>query len=85
MSHVHLELKKVSKAVFRKVNNTRVRTQILGGLDLKVNKGEPVAIMGASGSGKTTLLRMINRLPEIDSAIILHQCGENTKNIESIA
>jgi ABC-type lipoprotein export system ATPase subunit len=62
MNHVHLELKNVSKAVFRKVNNTRVKTQILGSLDLKVNKGELVTIMGASGSGKTTLLRMINCL-----------------------
>lgn len=71
MNHVHLELKKVSKAVFRKVNNTRVRTQILGSIDLKVNKGELVTIMGASGSGKSTLLRLINRLSEIDSGIIL--------------
>jgi putative ABC transport system ATP-binding protein len=71
MNHVHLELKNVSKAVFRKVNNTRVKTQILGSLDLKVNKGELATIMGASGSGKTTLLRMINRLSEVDSGIIL--------------
>ncbi|MCE8425829.1 MAG: ATP-binding cassette domain-containing protein [Candidatus Methanoperedens sp.] len=71
MNHVHLELKNVSKAVFRKVNNTRVRAQILGSLDLKVNKGELVTIMGASGSGKSTLLRLINRLSEIDSGIIL--------------
>ena len=71
MNHVHLELKNVSKAVFRKVNNTRVKTQILGSLDLKVNKGELVTIMGASGSGKSTLLRLINRLSEIDSGIIL--------------
>jgi len=71
MNHVHLELKNVSKAVFRKVNNTRVKTQILGSLDIKVNKGELVTIMGASGSGKTTLLRLINRLSEIDSGTIL--------------
>jgi ABC-type methionine transport system ATPase subunit len=71
MNHVHLELKNVSKAVFRKVNNTRVRTQILGSLDLNVNKGELVTIMGASGSGKSTLLRLINRLSEIDSGTIL--------------
>ncbi|MCE8423964.1 MAG: ATP-binding cassette domain-containing protein [Candidatus Methanoperedens sp.] len=71
MNHFHLELKKVSKAVFRKVNNTRVSAQILSRLDLKVNKGEPVTIMGASGSGKSTLLRLINRLSEIDSGIIL--------------
>jgi ABC-type methionine transport system ATPase subunit len=71
MNQVHLELKKVSKAVFRRVNNTKVRTEILGSLDLKVYKGELVTIMGASGSGKTTLLRLINRLSEIDSGIIL--------------
>ncbi|MCZ7401327.1 MAG: ATP-binding cassette domain-containing protein [Candidatus Methanoperedens sp.] len=71
MNRVHLELKNVSKAVFRKVNNTSVRTQILGGLDLNVDKGELVTIMGASGSGKTTLLRLINRLSEIDSGSIL--------------
>lgn len=71
MNHVHLELKNVSKAVFRKVNNTRIRAQILSRLDLKVNKGELVTIMGASGSGKSTLLRLINRLSEIDSGTIL--------------
>jgi len=71
MNQVHLELKNVSKAVFRKVNNTKVRTEILGSLDLKVYKGELVTIMGTSGSGKTTLLRLINRLSEIDSGIIL--------------
>jgi putative ABC transport system ATP-binding protein len=48
-----------------------VKTQILGSLDLKVNKGELVTIMGASGSGKSTLLRLINRLSEIDFGIIL--------------
>ena len=71
MNHVHLELKNVSKAVFRKVNNTRIRAQILSLLDLKVNKGELVTIMGASGSGMSTLLRLINRLSEIDSGTIL--------------
>ncbi|HMB44181.1 MAG TPA: ATP-binding cassette domain-containing protein [Candidatus Methanoperedens sp.] len=71
MNQVHLELKNVSKAVFRRVNNTRVRTQILSSLDLKVNKGELVTIMGASGSGKSTLLRLVNRLSEADSGIIL--------------
>ncbi|HEX7576167.1 MAG TPA: phosphate ABC transporter ATP-binding protein [Candidatus Methanoperedens sp.] len=71
MNRVHLELKDISKAFFRKVNSTRVRTQILGGLDLKINKGELVTIMGASGSGKSTLLRLINRLSESDSGSIL--------------
>lgn len=71
MYHVHLELKNVSKAVLRKVNNNKVKTQILSCLDLKVQNGELITIMGATGSGKTTLLRLINRLSETDSGAIL--------------
>lgn len=33
--------------------------QILGGVNLRVDRGELVAIMGSSGSGKTTILRTI--------------------------
>lgn len=40
--------------------------QILKGLDLKVEKGDVVAILGPSGSGKTTLLRCINFLERAD-------------------
>jgi len=71
MDNFHLELKNVSKAVLRKVNNTRVKTQILSNIDLNVRKGDLVSIMGASGSGKSTLLRLINRLSERDSGDIL--------------
>ncbi|NOX34818.1 MAG: amino acid ABC transporter ATP-binding protein [Deltaproteobacteria bacterium] len=37
---------------------------VLCGIDLEVNKGETVVIIGASGSGKSTLLRCINFLEE---------------------
>lgn len=70
MNQAHVELRNVSKAVLRKVNNNRIKTQILSNLDLKVEQGELVTIMGASGSGKTTLLRLINRLSEADSGNI---------------
>ena len=37
-------------------------TEVIKGIDLKINQGEVVTLIGRSGSGKTTLLRMINAL-----------------------
>lgn len=36
--------------------------ELLGGLNLKVQRGETVVLLGRSGSGKTTSLKLINRL-----------------------
>ena len=41
--------------------------QVLKGIDLDVNKGDVVAILGSSGSGKTTLLRCLNFLERADA------------------
>jgi polar amino acid transport system ATP-binding protein len=44
--------------------------EVLKGIDLSVEKGEVIVIIGASGSGKSTLLRTINNLETIDSGEI---------------
>ena len=44
--------------------------EVLKGVDLRVERGEVLVIMGPSGSGKSTLLRCINLLEEIQGGTI---------------
>ena len=45
--------------------------EVLKGIDLTVNRGKIVSIIGPSGSGKSTLLRSVNQLEVIDKGEIL--------------
>ncbi|MGR4068913.1 amino acid ABC transporter ATP-binding protein [Halomonas sp. LR3S48] len=45
--------------------------EVLKGIDLKVERGKIISIIGPSGSGKSTLLRSINNLEVIDEGCIL--------------
>lgn len=45
--------------------------QVLKGIDLHVNKGEVVSIVGPSGAGKTTLLQIIGTLDKADGGQIV--------------
>ena len=51
-------------------------------MNLKVRKGEKVAIVGKTGSGKTTIANLIMRFYHINSGEILID-GENIENIPS--
>ena len=55
--------------------------KVLKGLDLHIQKGEFVSIVGASGSGKTTLLQLLGTLEENESGTI----EIDNKNIRSLS
>ena len=44
--------------------------QVLKGIDLKIDKGEVVSIVGPSGAGKTTLLQIIGTLDRPDTGTL---------------
>jgi glutamine transport system ATP-binding protein len=56
---------------FKDVSKHFGKTQVLHNIDLKINQGEVVVIIGPSGSGKSTLLRCINKLEEITSGELI--------------
>lgn len=62
-SEVLIEFKNIKKIYGKGANETFA----LNGVDLKIHKGEFVAIMGASGSGKSTAMNMIGCLDKPSS------------------
>ena len=45
--------------------------KVLDGIDIDIEKGEVVALVGASGAGKSTILRSLNYLEQPDSGTII--------------
>jgi osmoprotectant transport system ATP-binding protein len=59
--------------------------KVVDGLNLRIERGEFVVVIGASGSGKSTLLKMINRMVEHDAGkVLFNNQGIDTFNVRAL-
>lgn len=72
-----VEIKGVKKAF----GKDTAKTEVLKGVNLEIEKGDFVSLMGASGSGKSTLLYLIGGLDKDFEGEILID-GENIRNMK---
>lgn len=72
-----IEMQKVCKSYF----SEELETKVLYDIDLTINSGEFVAIMGPSGSGKSTLMHILGFLDSPTSGKYFFK-GEQTKALE---
>ncbi|HJO93705.1 MAG TPA: ABC transporter ATP-binding protein [Victivallales bacterium] len=70
--------------LFRTYKLGKAKISVLRGLNLEVEKGEWLGLLGASGSGKTTLLNLIGCLEKPDKGTIAYN-GINISNISQNA
>jgi lipoprotein-releasing system ATP-binding protein len=73
MTQALIEAKKIYKNY-----KSKQQVKVLSGIDLCINEGSSIAIMGASGEGKTTLLHILATLEKPDKGEILLN-GKNIK------
>ena len=75
------------KEINKKYNNGKPNeVHALRGVDLVINKGDSIAIMGVSGSGKSTLLNIIGCLDKSTSGeYLLDGVNINSKNATELA
>ncbi len=71
-------------SVWKTYQRGKVKTDALRGIDLKIETGEFIVILGPSGSGKSTMLNLMGGLDQpTDGTIEVH--GENLSNLSEKA
>ncbi|AZU61871.1 ABC transporter ATP-binding protein [Neobacillus mesonae] len=65
--------------LYKNYGNKFNKQEVLKGLDLTIDKGEFVSIMGASGSGKTTLLNVLSSIDKVSKGSIRIEGSEITQ------
>ena len=75
MTNMMIQLKGINKTYFN-----GAPLHVLKGIDLEIEKGEMVSIMGASGSGKSTLLNILGILDTYDTGTY-HLNGQLIQNL----
>jgi ABC-type multidrug transport system fused ATPase/permease subunit len=59
--------------------------EVLKGINLTINSGETIAIVGATGAGKSTIINLLNRFYEINSgSIFIDETNINSFELESL-
>lgn len=60
-----------AKVIVKDLKKNFGKNEVLKGIDLTINQGEVVCVIGPSGSGKSTFLRCLNRLEDINGGEVL--------------
>lgn len=69
----------------RRLGGARVGVNALDGVNLEIQRGETVGIVGESGCGKSTLARLLLRLDSPDSGTLEYRLGDEYRDIRSLS
>ena len=76
-----------NKIVVKNLKKTFGHLEVLKDINMEVEEGEVVCLIGPSGSGKSTFLRCLNRLEDITDGVVLvdgHAMSDKKINLNKI-